>query len=283
MTTRKLLSIVAIATLTIAAISCKKNETTVDEIETTFELSNNQAVAENLNQDASDVIEEATARQGLIGGSGSCVNPNTMNWIGQCATVTSSGNFPAKNIKIDFGTGCTGANGVVRKGVINVLLTDSLRKTGSVATITFDNYYVNSFKKEGTITRTNTTVAGSGTRSYNRKVTDGKITSADGKFWLHNSDVNITQIAGVNTPCDITDDVYTIEGARTVTNANGKTRTCTTQTPLQKKTNCNNIDQGILKIQGPNHFAIVDFGTGTCDNLATVSIDGRPARTVVLR
>jgi hypothetical protein len=38
-----------------------------------------------------------------------------------------------------------------------------------------------------------------------------------------------------------------------------------------------------LQVQGTNHTAIVNFGNGTCDNLATISIDGRPERTIRLR
>ncbi|MBL0144458.1 MAG: hypothetical protein IPP48_00470 [Chitinophagaceae bacterium] len=74
-----------------------------------------------------------------------------------------------------------------------------------------------------------------------------------------------------------------ITGTRTVTNPAGRTRTSVTQTPLQKKTACANIDKGILRVDGPSHYALIDFGDGTCDNLATISIDGRPARTIVLR
>jgi hypothetical protein len=276
--------IIAFASLTIILTSCKKErENALEEVETTFELSEDQAVADNLNQDASDVLEEAAAKNNLLGGEGGCNAPSIMNWIGNCAVVTESGSFPVKTIKIDFGTGCTSPSGVVRKGIINIVLTDSVRKSGSIATTTFDNYYVNGFKKEGTIIRTNTTVANSNTRSFNRTVNNGKITSPAGKVWTHSSNINITQTAGVSTPCDLTDDVFTLAGTRTATNAAGKTRTSTTQTPLQKKMSCANIDQGILQVQGTNHTALIDFGSGSCDNLATISIDGRPSRTIRLR
>jgi hypothetical protein len=284
MTVKPFLKLLVVAAITFSLASCRKDRAAaIDEIETTFEASENQAKADNLSQDAGDIMEEAAARNGLLGSANGCNNPSTMNWIGACATITVTGSFPAKNIKIDFGTGCTSPNGVVRKGIMNILLTDSVRTPGSKATITFDNFYVNGFRKEGTIVRTNTTVAGSNTRSHNRTVTDGKITSPAGKYWLHSSNLDITQTGGVNTPCDITDDVYQISGTRTVTNSEGKTRTGTTQTPLQKKTNCSNIDQGILKIQGTNHYAIIDFGNGNCDNQATISIDGRPTRNITLR
>jgi hypothetical protein len=282
MKAKKYATLIMVFAISASLVACKKDKTNLEEIETTFELSESQAVTDNVTQDANDVIEETAARYGLLGG-GVCNVPQTMNWTGACATVTVTGNFPAKNIKIDFGTGCTNANGVVRKGVVNIVLTDSLLKTGSIATINFDNYYVNNFKKEGTITRTNTTTAGSTNRSVNRKVVNGKITSPSGKVWMHESNIDIVQTAGNATPCDLRDDVFSITGTRTVTNAQDKTRTSTTQTPLQKKMNCSNIDQGLLKVQGPNHYALIDFGNGTCDNEATISIDGRPARTIRLR
>jgi hypothetical protein len=277
--------IMAIFAFAIFATSCKKDKTadTLEEIETTFEASSNQAIADNLSQDASDVMEEASARNSLFGGFNGCGIFITNAWIGSCATVTVTGNFPAKNIKIDFGTGCTSPNGVLRKGIVNVVLTDSLRNSGSKATLSFDNYFVNGFKKEGTIVRTNTTVVGSNIRSHNRTVTGGKITAPSGRYWLHTANIDITQTEGNATPCNITDDVYLLSGTRSTTNDAGKTRTGTTQTSLQKKTTCSNIDQGILKVQGPNHFALIDFGNGTCDNQATISIDGRPARTITLR
>ncbi len=271
----------SLATVALSITSCKKASEKVDEFKTTIELSTNQAVADNLTQDANDVFSEAAADNNLMGGrpSGVLITNNVLS----CATVTVTGNFPNKLIVVDFGAGCTSINGVYRKGKINIVLTDSVRKTGSTATLTFNNYYVNTYQKEGTIVWTNTTVQGSGTRSWNRKVTNGKITSATGTYWLHTSDANITQTSGVATPLNLTDDVYTITGTRTVTNSTGDSRTATTITPLQKKANCNNIDQGILKIQSTNHFALIDYGSGTCDNAATISIDGRPSVNITLR
>jgi hypothetical protein len=285
MNTKNFLAIAACIIMGVSLSACKKNKVaeTIDELETTFEMSENQARADNLTQDAGDVSEEAAARFGLFGGAALCGLPTTMNWIGACATITVSGNFPAKNVRIDFGTGCTSPNGVVRKGVMNIVLTDSIRIPGSKATTTFENYFVNGYKKEGVIVRTNTSVVGAINRSVNRVVTGGQITSPTGTVWQHESNINIVQTTGGITPCDIRDDEYDLTGTRTTTNAQGKVRVSTTQTALHKKVNCANIDAGILKVQGPNHFALIDFGNGTCDNLATISIDGRPARNITLR
>ncbi len=285
-----LLAIAAFAVFGLS--SCKKSSTADDvaDIETTFDLSAKGGVAENLTQDAADVLNEA-AKDNNIAGSGFVGGIDETTGILSCATVTVTAVNPPqafpKNIVIDFGTtGCTSNNpngtSVTRKGKILVNLTDSLRKAGSVATMNFDNYTVGIYKKEGTITWTNTSTAN--TRSWNRNCVNGKITNTiTGAYWLHSGIQDIVQTAGVGTST-LLDDVYSITGGRTVTNANNVTRVGTILTALQKKTACTNIDLGTYKIQGPNHYAIIDFGYGTpCDDQASISIDGRPARTFTLR
>ncbi|MEP6712414.1 MAG: hypothetical protein ABJA37_08365 [Ferruginibacter sp.] len=261
--------------------SCKKtNDTSAsDEVEATFELSGDQAIADNLNEDDNSVLLGTTAEKDLQGSSFS--TPAQTGFISGCATitVTPQNGFP-KTIVVDYGTGCT-SNGIFRSGKINIVLSDSLRKSGSTAVMTFDNYFVNSFKREGTITWTNTSV--SSVKSWQRKVENGKITSPDGKYWIHNGLKNFIQTAGLNTPHDPLDDVFLITGTSTVTNANGKTRNSTITEALQKKFSCDNIDKGTIRIDAPNHYAVIDFGDGTCDRIATISINGRPARTIILR
>jgi hypothetical protein len=92
----------------------------------------------------------------------------------------------------------------------------------------------------------------------------------------------VVQTAGVSTYTRL-DDVFSITGTHTVVNSSNVQRDITVLEALQKKTACANIDKGKLKVQGPNHYAVIDFGDGTCDNLATLSIDGRTPRTIILR
>jgi len=260
--------------------SCKKTgETAAEEFETTFELSGDQAIADNLTEDANDLFMQVAVENNVAGGN-FAPDPGTVNDFIPCATVTitPASGFP-KTIVIDFGTSCT-FNGITRSGKINIVISDSVRRNGSTAVMTFDNYFVNLFKVEGTITWTNTSTPN--TRSWSRKTENGKITSPTGRYWLHNGLRFVTQTAGVGTPA-IIDDVFSITGNHTVTNAAGISRDITVLEALQKKNACANIDKGKLKVQGPNHYAVIDFGDGTCDNLASISIDGRPARTIILR
>lgn len=272
----------AAAAFTFCFSSCKKTDTQTNnsgDIAATFELSNQQAIADNTTSDANDILNEVVADKNLQG-NGFTADPSQSNFV-SCATVTVTplSGFP-KNIVIDFGTGCTSPNGVTRSGIINVVLTDSLRRPGSVATMTFNNYFVAGYKKEGTITWTNTSTAN--TRSWHRTCENGKITAPNGNYWLHSGVQDIIQTAGVNTPINLMDDVFSITGNNSVTNPAGISRTGTIISALQKKFSCNYIDMGKIRIQGPNHFAIIDFGNGTCDNLGTISIDGNPEHVIHL-
>jgi hypothetical protein len=281
MNTKKFLTLTTTAAVLLLS-SCKKNNTdsVIDEYETTFELSGDQAIADNLTEDANDVFNEAAMDKDLMGGRP--VSPSGTMGILSCATVTvtPATGFP-KTLTVDFGTGCTSPNGIFRKGKITIVLSDSVRKYNSTAVMTFQDYFVNGFKKEGIITWTNTSLPG--TKSWQRKVENGKITSPTGNYWLHSGIKNITQTAGVSTPLNLVDDVFSVTGNHTVTNAAGKTRTGTILEALQKKTACENIDKGKVKIEGPAHYAVINFGDGTCDRLATISIDGRPERVIFLR
>jgi len=286
MKTNRLLTTFVVIAFATSLVSCTK-ENAFDsiasaEIETTFELSANQAIADNLTEDANNAFMEAAANKNLLGSSLLSLPVLTSNTLSCAAvTVTPANGFP-KTIVIDFGNGsCASSNNIIRKGKINIVLSDSVRKTGSRAVITFGNYYVNNFKKEGTVTWTNTSTTI--TKSWQRKVENGKVVASDGRYWLHNGVRDVVQIAGTNTPNSLLDDIFLITGNHTVTNAAGKTRDCFITEALQKKTTCDNIGTGKLKVQGANNNALINFGDGDCDKLATISIDGHTPRTIVLR
>ncbi|MBL7701892.1 MAG: hypothetical protein JNM14_06550 [Ferruginibacter sp.] len=261
--------------------SCKKATETAEEFETTFELSGDQAIADNLSEDAGDMFNQVADENNLAGGF-TAGGPVIVNDFIPCATVTitPAQGFP-KTIVIDFGTNCV-FNGNVRSGKINITLSDSVRKSGSVAVMTFTNYIINGYKLEGTHTWTNTSTAN--TRSWTHKTENGKVTNTgNGRYWTHSGLRTVVQTAGVATPARL-DDVFSITGNHTVANSSNVSRDITVLQALTKRTDCANISGGQLKVQGPNHYAVIDFGDpNTCDNLATLSIDGRTPRTIILR
>ena len=92
----------------------------------------------------------------------------------------------------------------------------------------------------------------------------------------------ITQVAGLSTPRILIDDAYSITGTATVTNPAGNTRNSVIENPLHKQVICEHVDQGSVRFQGAVHNALLDYGNGICDNIATISIDGFTPRTITL-
>ncbi len=276
---KKIFALLSLPSLFFLA-SCQKEGTDEPdpEIETTFNLTENQAVSESINDDATVVFLDASVSSGFYRLNGQTETTGILS----CAivTVTPQNTFP-KTIVIDFGNGCISADGISRKGKINITLSDFVHNTGATAVMTFENYYSAGFKVEGTITWTNTSSQNG--VSWTRQVTNGRVTEPlSGYYWLHEGTKNVTQSAGANTPSNLLDDVYSVTGNHTVTNPAGKSRTVTIIEALEKKTTCHNVSKGKMKIQGTNHYAILDYGDGSCDNTATVTIDGNPSRTILL-
>lgn len=259
--------------------SCEKEAEPDPEFDTTFKMTEDQAISESINDDATTVFFETSVNAGLYRVNGTAETTNILS----CATVTVTpqNTFP-KTITVDFGAGgCVSNDGISRKGKINITLSNYLHNPGTTAVMTFENYYTAGFKVEGTITWTNTSTQNG--ISWTRQITNGRVTEPlSGYYWTHEGTKNVTQTAGANTPLNLLDDVYSVTGTHTVTNPAGKTRTVTITEALEKKTTCHNVSKGKMKIQATTHFAILDYGDGTCDNIATITIDGNPPRTILL-
>ncbi|HEX6847148.1 MAG TPA: hypothetical protein VF144_09230 [Chitinophagaceae bacterium] len=259
--------------------ACQKEENEPDpEFETTFNMSRDQAISESINDDATAVFFEASVSSGFYRLNGQAETTGILS----CATitVTPQNTFP-KTITIDFGNGCPSNDGVSRAGKINITLSDYVHNPGATAVMTFENYSTLGFKVEGTITWTNTSTPNG--ISWTREITNGKVIEPlGGYYWMHQGTKNVTQTAGANTPSDLLDDVHSITGNHTVTNPAGKTRTVTITEALEKKITCHNVTKGKVKVQAQTHFAILDYGDGTCDKVATVTIDGVAPITILL-
>jgi hypothetical protein len=262
--------------------SCKKEESVQDSdavVETTFEAAADNSTVEFFNEDDNDVLMEAAQDNNFLGNFVPVVIESNNFLACATVTVTPQTGFP-KTILIKFDSTCTNPRGIVRKGAIRIVVSDFLRNPGATAVMTFERYFVNNFHREGTHTWTNT--SNSTVKSWQRKVEGGKVTAPGGRYWLHESVKDVVQTAGVSTPLNFFDDAFSITGNASVTNANGARRTATIIEPLQKKYACRWIDKGRVKFQGPNHYAVLDYGNGICDNIAMISINGRTPRQITL-
>ena len=197
-----------------------------------------------------------------------------------CYTVVtkqlSTLRFPLQ-ITIDFGSGCTGRDGRIRKGKIIIVYTGHLAIPGNSAAATFDGYSLDNVKVEGTHKLTNTGTTDK--KSYTTQVITAKLSQANGNYVLWNSEKTVAQVEGGATPLIGLDDVYSITGqSNGSVQIDGKYFQWSTAitTPLTKKFSCRWISRGTLTLKkGNDAVAVLDSGPGTCDNKASFSLNGQ--------
>ncbi len=199
-----------------------------------------------------------------------------------CLTITitrlnAPAAFPVK-IVLDFGTGCVGRDGRNRKGKVITVYTGRLINAGSVAETTFDGYYVNDIHVEGTHRVENKSTSANWV--FEVKVTNAKLSKPDGNYSEWNSTRTTTQVEGSATPFNPLDDIFTISGE---TNGAVKRNTVYYQwgaktladNPLVKKFICRWFVKGKIAFRRSNsEVGVLDYGTGVCDNKATITIGG---------
>jgi hypothetical protein len=258
----------------LAISSCKKEDTSEQESSAT-EASRDNAQAENVFDDVSQQIDETAMRSIYL-------DPQTtLSSATGCPAVTID--FPntttwPKVVTIDYGTSnCTNTNGVSRRGQIIATFSGPYRATGTIISITFNNYYVNDNKVEGLKTITNGGLNSSGQMFWNINVQNAKITRTDSSYVTWNSTRVRTWTAGQSTYGIRLDDVFEVSGSATGGNSNGNSYTSTITSPLYIAFNCRWIEAGIIKLTPSNRPArTIDFGVaGNCDDQATVVVNGK--------
>lgn len=194
----------------------------------------------------------------------------------RCFTISVVPNIPGvfpKTVTIDFGTGCLGRDGKLRKGKIVSIYTAPMRIPGSKVSTTFVGYHVDSFHVQGTHITENTST--SNLKGWKVTVLDGKVTNTNSNKWrTWNSLKQFTQIEGNGTPNLPFDDVIKITGGARGSNSAGHTWGSTIVEPLIKKFTCRWIVKGTVKVVKDTKEAILDYGNGNCDNQATITING---------
>ena len=254
-----------------AIYSCSKsdnnNNPAVTDEGRTVELTSAKVNTDALYDDVSMEVLQINTESGLTS------QPASVDQA--CASVSISPTDPSvwpKTVTVDYGTtGCSGVNGYVRKGKIIYTLNKKLMNTGAVLNVSFDNYTVNGYKLEGTYTITN--LGSANGLNVNVQLANGKVTYPDGKFYTKTTNTTWVQSAGQAT-LTILDDEYDVTGNGTVSSS-GNTLTAASKTSLHRTVVCTNTVSGILDLTYNNIAGTLDFGTGTCDKVAVLTVAGK--------
>ncbi len=266
----------------LALVSCKKADEAVKP--DPFSSSDNVSAATD-NSIANLMFEEVYKQVDYSSTymKDSCGGKKSLNTY-PCATVTlGAGEFNLttwpKHVTVDFGTsGCVGGDGRTRKGKVIYTASNWMHESGSICTVTPDNFYVDGYKIEGLKTITNQGLNSSQHLTYHVVVTNGLITHPNGEHHTWESNRVTEWISGNATLLNPLDDKFSTTGtASGITRTNSNyTITIDNANPLITEWICRYIEQGKLTIVvGTQPSVLVDYGTGACDANASFTIYGQ--------
>ena len=275
-----ILSTVLIASSIITLNSCKKKQEVDNETQSVVD----NAICEQQFMAIQPVVNsKGISEKGIKRTMSSCESWNILGALGN-ATITPSANDTIDvngdglydngpvTFQIDYGTtGCLGNDGVLKYGKINI----TLAKRWSVLTNNQITVDLVSFKSAGTTYSGQIKITRPDAVTLTVEVINGHCT--DGSWNIdYAATKTVKQIGpGVSTP-DESDDEIEITGNSTGTSREGRAFSTNISSALHKKSSCKFITSGTLDLT-PDGFKTrtVDFGSGTCDDDATYTVNGQ--------
>ncbi|MFK5856824.1 MAG: hypothetical protein QM503_11880 [Bacteroidota bacterium] len=263
-----IIALFVIAGIVSLTSSCKKDDQQV--IDDTSAAADD-AFAEGIYTNATSIADEAYAN----GAGGLKAGDETSQFLSGCATVTLDTTVMPRVLTIDFGdTNCLCRDGRYRRGKILVSFTGRYRVPGTVITYGFDEYHVNDNHVDGTKVITNMGPNDAGNLYYSIEIVGVIYRANDGGTISWNSSREREWVEGADTWIRM-DDVYLITGTADGIRANGLTWEREIINPLRVELSCRWIVSGTVEIQPENlPLRILDYGSGECDNIATVLVNG---------
>ena len=272
-------------TATVLLISCKKDK---EEDDTDTSTSRDNAFAESSYNDVVNMADEAE-QSGSVGSYK--MGADEASLLLNCAAVTFNklNNIDQDTIIIDFGsTNCTGNDGRQRRGKVIVYYSGRFKTVGSTHTITFDNYYVNNNKVDGSRTVKNDGFNSAGHLTW-QVYGNGTIILANGNGTVTWGSTRKRELLGVlgssmlnsaDTTIVWSQSKWGITGTASGISATGVIYSTSITKQLVFDHTC--ITNRRHPTQGSFDFTpsgkatrTVDFGNGTCDDQATVTIKGK--------
>ena len=235
----------------------------------------NKFLQEN-QSDSEDVLKLEMEENDFLKEEEIASNPCSFDYaslLAPCAVVTESSSTFPKTVTIDYGTGCTDTNGLTKKGKIIINVSGDMRVAGNTRTVTFENFFINDVKIEGSRNAENIGQNVSGNMVV--KIT-GDITASNGELARSRNFTRYREwISGIST-CDISDDEFHVTGSGTVIGRRGIEIPHTiTEKIVLKPGECKYPLSGKVDIGNESRGIILNFGNGMCDNIAEATTKRR--------
>ena len=260
-------------------ISCNSSDDSTDNMNPASPTSQ-VAVDNKIDASIEDVSNIAEDQFSMKQSSTAKSSETVKSFLPACAVTTWTyvdGTFTGT---IDFGTeGCTLENGNVLKGKITLSFSGNFMTPEQTITYSFDQFYHNGNKIQGSKTIIRTLKSNDLLADVHPVFTctvDMTITFEDGSIYTRTGNRIKEMVAGYDTKGNWSDNVFLVTGSETTAWPNGDTSSSTIKTPLRYEMACKKpfpVSGTVSKVKNGVE-TLVDYGTGECDNLASVTTGG---------
>lgn len=195
--------------------------------------------------------------------------------LGPCATISFDTSGSSRSMTINYGTtGCQCWDGKTRSGEVMMSWTGPRVDSGNSFMINTSNYWVNSNKVAIHKVVTNGGLNSSGEPFFNVSENDSLTLDTTNQVITLTASRVRTWTGGFDTP-QLLDDQYSITGSGNGIDRDGNAFSYNISNPLILHMDCPWIEAGTIDYTLPKFSQLsLDFGDGTCDNIATVDVNG---------
>lgn len=183
-----------------------------------------------------------------------------------------------KTVTVDYGeSNFLCQDGRYRRGKIIFEISYWYHVEGTVLTVNFDDYYQDDHKLDGTKVITNTGRNSDNNLVYTVEINDGLVITPDEKEIYYEQNSQREWIEGEDTPLNVCDDVYLIDGVQSGISSDNVTYSITVIESLDVRVCCKYIRDGVLDIDIqdlPTVTVNYGVGEGECNNKAVATILG---------
>lgn len=260
---------ILLALLSLGFVACNNEGESVND---------NLAVSESINseivvEDVESVLDNVSMYSDISFGVSALSKTSTLSKDGHhgeseyfkdCVDITVELVDETLTTTFVFNGACEDHDGNVITGTITKVR--SLSDAGKERTITFQDLTINGYVVNGTQTFSYVSSNANGNPEFTSTIDMSIVTNEGTISKVGTKTVEIT--AGGDT-YSCFDDEKTITGSSTFTNASGATFTVEITTPLVKPVECRFIASGVKTYTASEGTITVDYGDGTCDNIAT--------------
>ena len=262
------LAMLLVAFTALVVTSCSEGEEVIVDNATSevdLKAAEEEAEVDKISDETSIIIEEAY----LMEESPELKSNATDRYLPDCVTITVVLVQNMKTVTIDFGDGCELRNGNFVSGKI-ILEYERDPGVSAMKSFEFDGFTFNdkSVEGSGSILREKANENGN---PQSTRTGDVTVTWPDGTFANKNGTKVREMIEGQGTSA-WGDNVFLITGNWNFTKRNGTELSATILEALRKELACKFIVSGSVELQKNGNTAVLDYGDGACDDLATVTI-----------